>query len=79
VTYIKKEQKTVKNSVSIASVMEGICQEAERDTPLQSSTAASLPASAGNNSRGLQNQSNADIYKTKNQSKSWSQSLVVGI
>jgi len=38
--------------------MEEIFQVA--DTPLQSSAVASLPASAGNNSRGLQSISNAD-------------------
>ncbi len=40
--------------------MEDICQEAEGDMPLQISTVASLPASAGNNSRGLQSISNGD-------------------
>jgi len=38
--------------------MEEIGQEAEGDTPLQSSVVASLPASAGKNSRGLQSISN---------------------
>jgi len=40
--------------------MEEICKEAEGDMPLQSSAVASLPASTGNNSRGLQSISNGD-------------------
>jgi len=56
----KKKNNSIENSISIASVMEEICQEGEEDKSSQSSAVASLPASAGNNSRGLQSIRNAD-------------------
>ncbi len=48
--------------------MEEICREAETDTPLQSSVVTSLPASAGNNSRGLWSQSIADKQQVQGRS-----------
>ena len=53
-------KKTIEHSVSIASVMEEICREAETNTPSQSPAVASLPASAGNNSTDSQSRIYAD-------------------
>ena len=64
----KKNKSAIENSVSIASLMEGIHKEAETDTPLQNLAVASLPASAGNNSRGLQSQTYADTRQVQGES-----------
>jgi len=64
----KKNKKAIKNSVSIASVMEEICREVETDTPLQSLAVATLPANAGNDSRGLWSQAYADTRQVQGES-----------
>jgi len=61
----KENKKAIKNSVSIVSVMEEICTEAETETPLQSLAAACLPPSAGNTSRGLWSQTYADTRQAQ--------------
>ena len=45
--------------------MEEICREAETDTPSQSSSVASLPASDGDNLRGSWSQSYADTRQVQ--------------
>jgi len=61
----KKNRKAIEHSVSIASVMDEIRREAETNTPSQSPTVASLPATAGDNSRGSRNQSYDDTRQVQ--------------